>query len=240
MLTRLKGLVMNLKKIFAGALVFVMCCGGYALRAEEAAAAALEDKLLPLVTMEQAFAKALQRRALLARLIEQETAKLKESSGEEATKISQGLVQARKAFSELTTYMDVIFGLGGTRAYEYDSVKSTIYLRVGTITEVFARAIQARDNYAKRIVELKDIIEKEEDETRKATLQKEHDTLVQRWALVVNALYSIYQVHPKRNYQFNPSNLTLYLKTNDEELQKLQAEIEKNKKQAEEAQAAEK
>ncbi|NMA20640.1 MAG: hypothetical protein GX927_08680 [Lentisphaerae bacterium] len=230
---------MNLKKIFAGALVFVMCCGGYALRAEEAAAA-LEDKLLPLVTMEQAFAKALQRRALLARLIEQETAKLKESSGEEATKISQGLVQARKAFSELTTYMDVIFGLGGTRAYEYDSVKSTIYLRVGTITEVFARAIQARDNYAKRIVELKDIIEKEEDETRKATLQKEHDTLVQRWALVVNALYSIYQVHPKRNYQFNPSNLTLYLKTNDEELQKLQAEIEKNKKQAEEAQAAEK
>jgi hypothetical protein len=239
MLTRLKGLVMNLKKIFAGALVFVMCCGGYALRAEEAAAA-LEDKLLPLVTMEQAFAKALQRRALLARLIEQETAKLKESSGEEATKISQGLVQARKAFSELTTYMDVIFGLGGTRAYEYDSVKSTIYLRVGTITEVFARAIQARDNYAKRIVELKDIIEKEEDETRKATLQKEHDTLVQRWALVVNALYSIYQVHPKRNYQFNPSNLTLYLKTNDEELQKLQAEIEKNKKQAEEAQAAEK
>lgn len=231
---------MNLKKFFTCALVFMMFFGGYALRAEEAAAATLEDKLLPLVTMEQAFAKALQRRTLLARFIEQETAKLKESSGEEATKISQGLVQARKAFAELTTYMDVIFGLGGTRAYEYDSVKSTIYLRVGTVTEVFARAVQARDNYAKRIAELKDIIEKEEDETRKATLQKEHDTLAQRWALVVNALYSIYQVHPKRNYQFNPADLTLYLKTNDEEIQKLQAEIEKNKKQAEEAQAAEK
>ncbi len=236
---------MNLKKIFTGAVVAMMVFGGYALRAEEAPAAAaaaettLEDKLLPLVTMEQAFAKALQRRTLLARFIEQETAKLKESSGDEATKISQSLVQARKAFSELTTYMDVIFGLGGTRAYEYDNVKSTIYLRVGTISEVFARAIQARDAYAKRIAELKDIIEKEGDETRKATLQKEHDVLVQRWALVVNALYSIYQVHPKRNYQFNPSNLTLYLKTNDEEIKKLQAEIEKNKKQAEEQKAAE-
>ena len=105
---------------------------------------------------------------------------------------------------------------------------------------MFARAVQARDTYAKRIVELKDIIEKEEDETRKATLQKEHDALAQRWALVVNALYSIYQVHPKRNYQFNPADLTLYLKTNDEEIQKLQEEIEKNKKQAEEEEAAEK
>lgn len=220
---------MNLKKFFTGAVVVMLLCGGYRLQAEEAAAAEanLEDKLLPLVTMEQAFSKALQRRALLVRFIEQETAKLKESTGEEATTISKNLAQARKALGEATTYMDVIFGLGGNRSYEYDSVKSTIYLRVGTITEVFARAIQARDTYAKRIVELKEIIEKEGDETRKATLQKEHDALAQRWALVVNALYNIYQVHPKRNYQFNPTNLTLYLKTNDVEIQKLQTEIEK-------------
>lgn len=226
---------MNLKKVFTGAVVLLLLCGSYRLQAEEAAAAEanLEDKLLPLVTMEQAFVKALQRRALLVRFIEQETAKLKESTGEEATTISKNLEQARKALGEATTYMDVIFGLGGNRAYEYDSVKSTIYLRVGTITEVFARAIQARDTYAKRIVELKEIIEQEADETRKATLQKEHDALAQRWALVVNALYNIYQVHPKRNYQFNPSNLTLYLKTNDAEVQKLQTEIEKNKQQAE-------
>jgi hypothetical protein len=225
---------MNLNKFLASFLLILTASCGFSLRAEEALDATLEDKLLPLVTMEQAFAKALQRRTLLARFIEQETAKLKESSGEETTKISQGLVQARKALAELTTYMDVIFGLGGTRAYEYDNVKSTIYLRVGTVTEVFARAIQARDNYAKRIVELKDIIEKEGDEMRKATLQKEHDGMVQRWALVVNALYSIYQVHPKRNYQFNPSNLTLYLKTSDEEIKKLQDAVEKNKQAAEE------
>ncbi len=230
---------MNLKKFFTCTLVTLTIFGGHALRAEAASEATLEDKLLPLITMEQAFAKALQRRALLARFIEQETAKLKESSGEDTTAISKNLVQARKAFAELTTYMDVIFGLGGTRAYEYDNVKSTIFLRVGTVTEVFARAIQARDNYAKRIAELKDIIEKESDETRKATLQKEHDALAQRWALVVNALYSIYQVHPKRNYQFNPANLTLYLKTNDEEIQKLQDAIEKNKQQAVEQKAAE-
>ncbi|MFA6928793.1 MAG: hypothetical protein WCT05_00590 [Lentisphaeria bacterium] len=230
---------MNLKKFFTGAVVVMLLCGSYRLQAEETAAAEanLEDKLLPLVTMEQAFSKALKRRALLVRFIEQETVKLKESTGEEATTISKNLAQARKALGEATTYMDVIFGLGGNRSYEYDSVKSTIYLRVGTITEVFARAIQARDTYAKRIVELKEIIEKEGDETRKATLQKEHDALAQRWALVVNALYNIYQVHPKRNYQFNPSNLTLYLKTNDEEIQKLQAEIEKNKQQAEEQEA---
>jgi len=231
---------MNCKKIFT-AVVALLLCGGYCLRADEAAAASeanLEDKLLPLMTMEQAFVKALQRRALLVRFIDQETAKLKESTGEEATTINKNIEQARKSLGETTTYMDVIFGLGGNRSYEYDSVKSTIYLRVGTITEVFSRAIQARDTYAKRIVELKEIIAQEADETRKATLQKEHDALAQRWALVVNALYNIYQVHPKRNYQFNPSNLTLYLKTNDAEVQKLQAEIEKNKQQAE-GQAAE-
>lgn len=117
---------MNLKKFFTGALVMMTVFGGYVLRAEEAAPAeaTLEDKLLPLVTMEQAFAKALQRRTLLARFIEQETAKLKESSGEDSATISKNLVQARKAFAELTTYMDVIFGLGGTRAYEYDTLSS--------------------------------------------------------------------------------------------------------------------
>ncbi len=201
------------------------------LAADEAAN--LEDKLLPLVTMEQAFAKALQRRSLLVRFIEQENSKLREADADETQKLAQGLAQARKALAELTSYMDVIFGLGGNRSYEYDNVKSTIYLRVGTVTEVFARAVQARDSYAKRVVELKGLIDKEEDETRKATLQREHDAAAQRWALLVNALYSIYQVHPKRNYQFNPENLTLYLKTNDEEIQKLNAEIEKNKEQQE-------
>jgi len=216
----------NLKKFCLSFLLVAFAFSGVEGFAEEAAN--LEDKLLPLVTMEQAFAKALQRRGLLVRFIEQENAKLKETEDEEEVqKIAQGLAQARNALAELTTYMDVIFGLGGNRSYEYDNVKSTIYLRVGTVTEVFARAVQARDSYAQRVLELKELIDKEEDETRKATLQREHDAAAQRWALLVNALYSIYQVHPKRNYQFNPENLTLYLKTSDEEIQKLNAEIEK-------------
>lgn len=215
-------------KYFVLALLVFLISASFSF-ADDNAAANIEDKLLPLINMEQAFGKALQRRNLLARYVEQETQKLRESEGDETAEIAKNLAQARKALSELSTYMDVIFGLGGVRNYEYDSVKSTIYLRVGTITEVFARAVNARDNAAKRIEELKKIIDNEMDETRKATLQKEHDSVAAQWALIVNALFNIYQVHPKRNYEFNPGNLTLYLKTNDEEIQKLQESIEQSK-----------
>lgn len=199
--------------------------------APETEVQAAGDKLVSLGTLEAAFAKALQSRTALVRYIQTEDAKLKELKGEEAEALSGKIAEAKTALSQLVAYMDVIFGLGLTRDYDYDQVKSTIYLRVGTVSEVFKRGIAARDAYASRAAALHEQIAKEEDPAKKEALQKEANVVTQRWALLVNALYKIYQVHPKRNYQFDERNMTLYLKATDAEVEKLQAEIAKSKKE---------
>lgn len=188
-----------------------------------------EAKLVSLGTLEAAFAKALQTRTALIRFIQTEEVRLKELKGEEAEALSGKLDDARAALNQMITYMDVIFGLGGTRDYDYDQVKSTIYLRVGTVSEVFIRGVRARDAYASRAAELHERIAKETDAGKKEALQKEANAATQRWALMINALYKIYQVHPKRNYHFDERNMTLYLKATDAEVEKLKAEIAKSK-----------
>lgn len=234
-----------MKKHYFGALagVIAVCLLGTGVFAQDAAPAAapaeenakLEDKLLPLMTMEQAFANALQRRALLANFIVQERAKLEKATEEEKAELNKNIDAATKQFAELTTYMDVIFGLGGRREYEYNRVNSTIYLKVGTVAETFGRAIQARDVRAAKIRELQAALEKEEDATKKEALQKELDGVFRQYALLVNALFRIYQIHPARNYQYVAGNQTLYLKTNDEEINKLKEEIEKKNAESEAA-----
>lgn len=220
--------------------LFAVCFFALSSFAQDAAPAAvpaddaaqLEDKLLPLVTMEQAFAQALQRRALLANFIVQERAKLEGATEEQKVELQKNIETATQQFTELTTYMDVIFGLGGRREYEYNRVNSTIYLKVGTVAETFGRALQARDNLAARIREAQANIEKEADATKKAELQQTHDALFRQYALFVNALFRIYQIHPARNYQYVAGNQTLYLKTNDAEIEKLKAEVEKQQAEA--------
>ena len=95
----------------------------------------IENKLLKLTTLEDAFIKAWRTRNLLIRYIAQETAKLKDAT-DDATKkeLRKNIGAARKRLQTLRVAMDIVFGIGNRRQYEYDSVKSTIYLRVGTVT----------------------------------------------------------------------------------------------------------
>ncbi len=184
-----------------------------------------EDKLLPLITMEQAFAKALQTRNVLAQYINTENAKLEKATDAEKEELNKNITAARRRLAEINTYMDVIYGLGGRRAYEYNRVTSEIYLRVGTVSEVFTRAIATRDNLAKQIAALKEAIDKETDADKKKALEANQTAAVQRYALVVNALYNIFQIHPVRHYHFDAATRTLFLKTNDEEVKKLQEQL---------------
>ncbi|MBP5671552.1 MAG: hypothetical protein J6X49_04110 [Victivallales bacterium] len=236
------------KKLFIASLISSICFTS--LMAQEAAAATQtadqtekkEDKYLPLITMEQAFAKALRTRAALAQYINDESAKYQKANDTEKAEIEKNVAAAQKRFNQINTYMDVIYGLGGQRNYQYNRVTSEIYLRVGTVTEVFTRAITARNNLAKQIDQLKKDIEAEKDETKKKTLEDMQLKLAQRYALIVNALYNIFEVHPERHYNFDAATRTLYLKTNDEEITKLREQIKKieeERKAAEEKKAAE-
>ena len=213
-----------LKKFFLTSLICGLCFT--TLMAQEAEEKK-EDKLLPLITMEQAFAKALQTRNVLAQYINQENAKLEKADDAAKEEITKNVTAARRRLAEINTYMDVIYGLGGRRAYEYNRVTSEIYLRVGTVSEVFTRAIATRDALAKQITTLKDAIEKETDADKKANLEAAQKEAVNRYALVVNALYNIFQIHPVRHYHFDAATRTLFLKTNDEEVQKLQEQLKK-------------
>lgn len=237
---------MNLKKLVLTAIASAFCFTAiYAQDNAEAAKPAdaqaaeakpVEDKLLPLITMEQAFAKALQNRNILAQYINNEVEKYKKAEEKDKAAIEENIKNARNKLAELNTYMDVIFGLGGRRAYEYNRVTSEIYLTVGTVSEVFTRAIATRDALAKQIAAVKEAIDKEQDAEKKKALEANQTALVQRYALIVNALFNIYQVHPVRNYHFDAATRTLFLKTNDAEVTKLQEQI---KKAAEERKATE-
>lgn len=196
--------------------------------ATEPAAKPAQDKLLPLITMEQAFAKALQKRAALVQLLAQEANDYKAADDKAKPEIEKKFDATRKALAELNTYMDVIYGLGGNRAYEYNRVTSEIYLRVGTVTEVFTRAIATRDAIAKQIAAVKEALDKETDDAKKKNLEAQQAVLVRRYALIVNALFNIFQVHPVRNYHFDAASRTLFLKTSDEEVAKLREQLKKN------------
>jgi len=127
----------------------VFCVGSAALAQEKKPAAAPapaaakpgeeaakpeENKLVKLTTLEQAFLKANRDRQLLEVLILQETQKLEKAVKEEDKQaIRKTIGEARKRQHLLNTAMDVVFGVGRRRDYEYDTVKSTVYLRVGTV-----------------------------------------------------------------------------------------------------------
>ena len=140
----------------------------------------------------------------MAEYINNEVEKSTRSEEKDKAAIEENIKNARNKLAELNTYMDVIFGLGGRRAYEYNRVTSEIYLTVGTVSEVFTRAIATRDALAKQIAAVKEAIDKEQDAEKKKALEANQTALVQRYALIVNALFNIYQVHPVRNYHFTP------------------------------------
>lgn len=188
----------------------------------------VQNKLLPLTDMETAFKKAWATRVALARQAVALDQELKDAKDEEAKKeIRKKIGETRKNLQTMSVAMEVIFGVGRARAYEYDEVKNTIYLKVGTAEEVFVRAIRARDAYGKMVTDQKAALEKEADAEKKKELEKAVEEATKRYQIVAAALQQVYGVTPKRAYSYNPKNSTLYLKVSDNEMAKLKEQLEK-------------
>jgi hypothetical protein len=201
----------------------------------------VRNKLLPLTDMETAFKKTWARRVALARQVDDLEKKLKDTADEEQKKeIRKTIGEARKGLQTLGVAMDVIFGIGRTRSYEYDEVKSTIYLRVATAEEAFVRAVKTRDAYAKAIVDQKAAAEKEADAEKKKQLEKSVEELTKGGQIMAAALQLVYGVTPSREFSYNPKNSTLYLKVSENEMAKLKEQVEKlqEERKAKEAAAA--
>ena len=224
---------MNFKKLAMSALLVAgLAIADEPPKAEADDAAPAEDKLITLTTMERAFVKAINTRNQYINYIRTESAKKEKASDEDKAKIDENLKTVAQNYAVLNGYLDIIFGIDNRREYEYNPVTSTIYLKVGNVRDAFIRTIQKRDAYHAKIKELNTALENEKDEAKKAELQKQHDLFVAAHAQVVNALFAVYQIHPKRNYQFDANKGILYLKSNAEEVEKIQKKIEENKKAA--------
>ena len=105
----------------------------------------VEDKLITLTTMENAFVKAINTRNQYINYIRAENAKKATATEEQKQQIDENIKVATQNYAVLNGYLDVIFGIDNRREYEYNPVTSTIYLKVGNVKEAFIRTIQKRD-----------------------------------------------------------------------------------------------
>lgn len=193
----------------------------------------IQNKLLKLTTLESAFKRALQKRNLLRRFIAVENGKLEEATTDDAkAEARKNIGNARKQLNTLQIAMDVVFGTGNRREYEYNEVDSTIFLKVGTVEEAFARSVRTRDALSAFIVEKRKAAEAEADAEAKEKLEKKIAEAVRQYQTVAAALQVIYQVTPTRNYEYNPKDSTLYLKISENELQNLREQVRKLQEKA--------
>ena len=209
---------------------------------EEAAAADAgdeENKLLKLVTLEEAFFRSLGTINRLQRYIAQETKKLEDAADDEAkAAIEKDIANRRAQLQNLSNAMDVIFGIGRRRTYEYNRVTSTVYLRVGTVEEAFTRAVQTRDALKDLIAKQQALKEAETDEVKKAEIDQQLTARIGQYRVVAAALQLIYGVTPQRNYFYNDKDSTLYLRISDNQLATLQEQLTKQQEERAAAAAA--
>ena len=89
-------------------------------------------KLIKLATLEQAFVRSLQNRQQLGdRLAALVQAFQKEEDEQKKEQLRAEVEKTNLGLESLKVAMEVIFGIGNRREYEY--VGNTIYLKVGTV-----------------------------------------------------------------------------------------------------------
>ncbi|OGV70018.1 MAG: hypothetical protein A3K19_28675 [Lentisphaerae bacterium RIFOXYB12_FULL_65_16] len=208
---------------------------------DEGAVKEVEDKLLKLTSLEDAFAKAMRNRELLRRFIVQENAKLTEAANEEGkAEIQKNLDEGKKRLQTIVIAMDIVFGIGNRRDYEYNNVTSTVYLKVGTVEEAFARSVRTRDALAKFVGEQEKLAETEKDEAKKTEINGKIETAKRQHQIVAAALQVIFGVTPQRNYLYDPKEATLYLKVTETEAEKVKAQLLKLQEERAEKEKADK
>ena len=180
-----------------------------------AAPARVEDKLVPWITLEQAFANSVNTRNQIARnIVAQREALAKETDAAKKEAIQKQINAMTQNFTSMNFYLDQVFGLDNRREYVYNNVTSTIYLKVGTVRDSFLRAVLKRNILARRLTETDAAIAKETDAAKKTQLQQTRAQLANAHQIMQNALQVIYKIDPRRNYEFDNEKDMLYLKSN--------------------------
>lgn len=185
-----------------------------------------ENKLVQLDSLENAFLKSEHRRKMLAVNFLNLKATLKQTDDEKEKKEINGQIeQTQKELEVLNVAMDVVFSPTRPRQYEFNPVKSTVYVKVGNIEQVFLRTVQVRDGLLKAIQEHQKRLDESKTEEEKKKAQKGMDNLQRQYQTLVAALQLVFDIIPQRNYLYNPKDSTLYLKVTEAEAKKIQEKI---------------
>ena len=191
-----------------------------------AAQAKNDQPLLTWMTVDQAFARALNARNTVFRRITANQQKLQKAAEADKKALQDAIESDTKVLAQIQQSMDTIFNIGNRRVYQYNPTNGSIYMEIGTPKEAFERAIARRTALNKGIVDLQEAYKKETDAAKKAQIQKQNEIYNAELNRLVNALYVIYQIHPKRQYEYVASTGTLYIKSTPEEVEKLKKQLE--------------
>ena len=191
-----------------------------------------ENKLVQLNSLEKAFLKSVQRRQLLALTILKLRSELEQEDDENKKKdIAEKLEKAQKDLAVLNVAMDVVFSPAQPRQYEYNPVKSMVYVKVGNIEQVFIRVVGVRDAILQAIQEKQKKLDDETEDKKRKEIETVIQNLQRQYQTVVASLQLVFDIVPQRNYFYNPKDSTLYLRVTEDEAIKIQEKMEEVSKQ---------
>ncbi len=186
-----------------------------------------ENKLVRLKSLEGAFLNCVNRRRSLTLSGLSLQRKLKETEKkDEKKKINEDLEKIQQRLGALNIAMNVVFSPVQPRQYEYNPVKSEVYLRVGNLEQVFVRSMGFRERLLKAIQEQQKKLEDKKNKKQKEKLEKGLESLKRQYQTMVASLQIVFDVAPERNYLYNPKDSTLYLKVTEEEAEKIQKKLD--------------
>jgi len=187
----------------------------------------VRNKRLPWTTLRNAFYRTqLKQQRLLQQIVRLQRALKAAKDSDKQKKIKEQLARVQKSFQSLSIAMDVLFAavpLG--RKYVYNPVDSNVYLRIGTLQGVFARAVRVRDGLAQYMGEQQALKDAEKDKKKQEDIQKRIDVASRQWRVIAAALQVVFGIVPQRSYQYDPKSSTLYLMVSDEEVKKLKEQM---------------
>ncbi len=186
-----------------------------------------ENKLIRLESLENSFLDCLRKRQSLAASgldLQNQLKDIKDKKKEKELK--DQLEQVQKNLDSLNLAMSVIFSPSQPYQYEYNPVKSEVFLKVGNLEQVFLRSIQLKEFFLEAVRKKEKALDEEKSKNKKKELQNELDNLKRQHQAVVASLQIVFNVVPQRNYTYNPKDSTLYLKVTEEEAAKIQKKID--------------
>lgn len=190
-----------------------------------------ENKLVRLESLEDSFLNCLRKRQTLAITglnLQNQLKDIKKKKGKKDLK--EQLEKVQQELGGLNLAMNVIFNPLQPFQYEYNPVKSEVFLKIGNLEQIFIKSIQLKEAIVEGIGEQEKSLADKKNKSKKEEIEKGIENLKQQYQIMVASLQIVFNVVPERNYMYNPKDSTLYLKVTEKEASRIQEKFEELKR----------